>query len=79
MAKEALGRIERTNKCDDEEKVQCSKQQKKLRSGIKASRNKRDRANMKKERNEILGKIHRKLQRIEEKQITEKRMCCSFY
>ena len=71
-AEEVLGRIERTTKCDDEDKVEWSKRQKKLRDDIEASRNKEDRGNMKKERNEILAKIHRKLQRIEEKKILEK-------
>ena len=67
-----LGRIEKRKKCDDEEIMEWSEQQKKLRDDIEASRNKQDRANMKTKRNEILSKIHHKLQRIEEQRIIEK-------
>ena len=67
-----LGRIEKRKKCDDEEIMEWSEQQKKLRDDIEACRNKQDRANMKIKRNGILSKIHHKLQRIEEQRIIEK-------
>ena len=66
-AKETIGIRKNTKKSEDEEVVELSKQQLKLKNDINACKDKNRRAEMRRERNTILNKIHKRLQDIENK------------
>ena len=71
-AEEVVGRIKRGKQCQDLELEKWSKIQKKLRADIEASKSKNDRENMRKQRNEILNKIHQRKTKLERDKIKEK-------
>ena len=71
-AEEIIGYKNKNKKSQNEEIEDLSKKQKKLRNNINACTEKRDRKNLKQERNMILNEIHKKLQQQEKNRITEK-------
>ncbi len=67
-----LGRTERKKKVEDPEIADLSNKQKKLKDDIEACRSKKQRENLKVQRNRILSKIHQRVQKKDTEKIIER-------
>ncbi len=71
-AEEILGRKEKGKKRIDQEMEDLSQLQKKIRDDIEANTKKKDRENLRKQRNEIMNKLHQRKQKLDRESVIEK-------
>ncbi len=71
-AEEVLGRQVRSKGTKDQELEDLSKLQKKIKDDIESSKIKNDRENLRKQRNEVLNKIHQREKKLEREKVIEK-------